>query len=1132
MEFRKELYGSLENYILLSNNGDNLVYYDTNDTFMGIIPEEEYEKRDLVAVLTPEEERLTINIRNILNLQIKPHQFFIRNYLNPYVRKLKVPRILLFHQTGSGKTLSAIYVAKQFTQIMNTNDSVSTGPNRNIIILGFTRKNIKNEFIKYPALNFISRKEVLLLNRLKTQYGVASAVYTKLLSHLQKRITSSKYTGFYTFFGFKELINKLFSFKKSFFLRVKKTNTTTINTATNTKKKLPAQKKRGGAESVESAESEPDGPDESDEPELGDVDEEEDEEDEDEEDEEKINDITLLQFNRIELSIQQIYEGIRTKDIEVNYEVLALFKNTLIICDEFHNLYNSEHINNYGSVILFVLLELEKIPNNNTYFMALTATPLNNNPKEIVDCVNLLSATKVSEVQGYDVYLKNKNNVAELDAFISANLTGKVSVYRSAEHSVNYPKSIFCGVDHKGLPLLRFEPCAMSDFFFKNYIATVKMAPPNKFYYELNEYMFDDIFMPELATSEEEVNNKPASYKQKYRLFAIKEGIVHKKSTVAENDTTNTTRALKKNALRFYGDFFRRDNLQEYSPKYAALLDKLEVTKGKVFIYHKYIKKNGIKMLESILGINGYIGYDEVKIKESTLCLKCGLAHSAHTKIKSHVFIPARYMLITGESSEVDNERKKDLFNSFDNRDGSLCKILLGSRILEESSELNCVNDIFIVSVPINISIMQQIIGRVVRNNSHLYLPDDKRYVNIHLLVHTLTPAQEKIARKKFDVSSSVKCVYSNEESAYSIKIANHIHIEVLEGLLKKVSIDNILPYNDQSTVTTTTNNTNNTDERNAIYKRGSSIDLAKRVVNIHTKIQDFYFYGYINDIISFTIYFLKNLFVRYRVLSIKDILRYFFSNDYSMIFNTRMIPPNLIVYCLNRLLINTNVRDNIENFTNNFVIPGKRIIKVKDSYFLLDKDSLDISGGIISNDFLIKNQKTKDKSISIDEYISSYKRDSTDAYIKLRDSASNITEFLGLLDTREFHKDVIIQLLRKTKNKFVMNILPMFEKERERTNEFVGLIDRNFNFNIKDSTNEKTVSGIRCESYKKETIQRFINICIQRGPEKLKVLIENVDTLKIRSLCNVLKTLLFYLHTHSTTTTYFQITFLHLGKR
>jgi hypothetical protein len=86
-----------------------------------------------------------------------------------------------------------------------------------------------------------------------------------------------------------------------------------------------------------------------------------------------------------EMSDDQIRVAIDEGKVTYNEELLAQFKNSLIICDEIHNVYNSLEKNNWGTAIQSVL---DKTPTCRAVYAS--ATPLNNSPTEIIDLLNLL----------------------------------------------------------------------------------------------------------------------------------------------------------------------------------------------------------------------------------------------------------------------------------------------------------------------------------------------------------------------------------------------------------------------------------------------------------------------------------------------------------------------------------------------------------------------------------------------------------------------------------------------------------------------------------------------------------------------------------------------------------------------
>ena len=79
----------------------------------------------------------------------------------------------------------------------------------------------------------------------------------------------------------------------------------------------------------------------------------------------------------------EIIASLKDGSIKLNQTLLTRFKNSMLICDEIHDTYNSLKKNNWGIAIQIIMYYY---PNLKTLF--LSATPINNDPSEIVDICN------------------------------------------------------------------------------------------------------------------------------------------------------------------------------------------------------------------------------------------------------------------------------------------------------------------------------------------------------------------------------------------------------------------------------------------------------------------------------------------------------------------------------------------------------------------------------------------------------------------------------------------------------------------------------------------------------------------------------------------------------------------------
>jgi superfamily II DNA or RNA helicase len=941
-------------------------------------------------------------------LIFKQHQIFAANYINPFTN---FRRALLFYSTGSGKTLAAYLISKnfidQFKQIRENNILNNNILNNipNIKILGFTKDNIKLEFLKFPELGFISEDEQKHLQLIKDKFGSDSVEFINERTKYITRLSNKNYGGYFNFHGYQEIVNKLFIFKKE-------------------------------------------------------------------------------NIDYKSLDIIKLNEEIVKNNIEINYNFLNEFKDTLIICDEIHNIYNSAQINNYGLAILYILLH-----NKNTKLVGLSATPLNNNPREIVDLINILSIEKIEDILDENLYneiilsyktkikkTKNKEEINEinlkkitaLEQLVKKYLSGKILFYENIDLRY-YPNREFVGEKIAGISLLPFIRCYMSDYYFKNYIELINYDKnTNDSTLNITNYIYEDIIMPERILDERQLQYKTDEYKKKYNLY-IHNGY-------------------------FFGDFFIKDNLKKYSPKYYEMLKVLNKVEGKAFIYHKYIHKSGVLMIETILKHNGYISYDE-QPNDNTLCLKCKKTMKEHKNIKNHEFIANRYVSLTSLNEVNVRKHIINVFNNTNNTDGSIINIIIGSQVIEEGIELKAVNNLLVMSLPTNIATYIQVIGRCIRTNSHILLPPEKQYVKLFTFVTSYTPEQKKTFIQQF--SSPIKNIdeiYTVDENHYYKKINDHMEIQVLEKFMKEIAVDNGL-YDLK------------TFEDELFYKfdikdkKSFEVKTLDNITYIH--------YEFLNNIVDFTILFIKELFLRYKVLSLENIFEKFDKNDFQIQYNSSLIDKNLIIFILNKFIMDTNIKNYLVK-TSIYQIPGYKIIKIDKFYILINKDSF-LTNDLLTTSKFLNKIPLMDFIDSVDDmYLSTFK--------VLENKIKTENDFLIFLLSSEI--DIPLEnykkFLENSNNKIIKNIIPYFKQKRTKFNNIIGVFNNKYQFIINEDGKKENLEfrGFACSSLKKKKQKQLL--------DTLNIKTKSTSS---KSMCQDIKSYLFHKHiTSKDSTTYFVV--------
>lgn len=184
-----------------------------------------------------------------------------------------------------------------------------------------------------------------------------------------------------------------------------------------------------------------------------------------------------------------------------------------------------------------------------------------------------------------------------------------------------------------------------------------------------------------------------------------------------------------------------KDNLEKYSSKFYHIIQNLKSNKGTSFIYSEYVNKGGLEILTMILELFGYSKYGSLNNKP-------------------------KYTVLEGKVSEANRIKFLKIFNSPNNIDGSQISILLGSPALSEGITLKNVRQIHIVEPPWNMSTVEQVKGRAIRNYSHEDLPEKDRNVKLYLYTAT-SPNNEPT----IDIVKYLVC----QEKDKAIKEVEHI---------------------------------------------------------------------------------------------------------------------------------------------------------------------------------------------------------------------------------------------------------------------------------------------------------------------------------------------------------------------
>jgi superfamily II DNA or RNA helicase len=436
-----------------------------------------------------------------------------------------------------------------------------------------------------------------------------------------------------------------------------------------------------------------------------------------------------------------------TKRVPHQNEIKDLH-NTIIIIDEVHNITNND-----AYKALYKILSKSV----NYRLILLSATPIYDNPKEIIELSNLLNVKEADKIlpirekvfEGPNAIMSNKDipNLKLKTSIVKLNNYGKDRLIDAMKGKVSYlsmnietnPAQIDIGI-----PLLNKEgsikivPCEMSEYQYNVYKKTLDIDVKSG---KDDKTQIDDL---ETMSADENINeeDEKESSSGLYKNCSDASTMVYPNELFGEAGFS----VLDKD-----NSCLKLPELKKYSTKLSLLLENIEKSQGTVFVYSNYVNNGGVELIKKILLKNGYSLYNKnVQNKKS-------------------------FIVFSDKLSPEERDKLRKRFNKSDNKNGDFIKIILGSPIISEGLTLKNVRQVHIIEPTWNMSKISQIIGRAVRNHSHDDLPPEKRKVEIYKYasVYSNDPNSLYIDKEKYILS---------EEKDRSNK--------VIERLLKEISFD------------------------------------------------------------------------------------------------------------------------------------------------------------------------------------------------------------------------------------------------------------------------------------------------------------------------------------------------------
>ena len=726
--------------------------------------------------------------------------------------------------------------------------------------------------------------------------------------------------------------------------------------------------------------------------------------------------------------------------------------NTVIIIDEAHNITNND-----------VYIALSKVLQNsyNYRLVLLTATPMYDNPKEIIEISNLLNMNNPDKIlpirndlfkpyENREAIMSKQNSKYLSDGILKSGLTsiseqGKDILVRNLRGKISYLQSnneTFPDKIDMGESLLRKTGsinvvyCYMSKYQNEIYQKALKL--------DSKEHIDVDAETLDAEDNTEEyvsLSKSSSLYKNSSDASTMtypngefgKDGFLSVFNEVKGSSEYKVNSELA-NILRLDGE------LKEYSSKLAKLLENVNKSPGNVFIYSNYVNYGGTSLIKQLLLANGYTQFKS-KSKDGSGQYKSFILYDDSTNVETR-------------------EAQRRIFNSEDNKDGKYIKVLIGSPVISEGITLKNVRQVHILEPAWNMSRINQIIGRAVRHHSHDALPEDQRNVEIY---------------KYCSVYKTNKPMYFIDKEKYILAEEKDRSNKVVERLLKQVAFDCNIN-------TQTIRGENNSAECDYVDCKYSCLIKPPK-----KELDKFTYNLYINFFDEFDIEFIISL--------IKDMFKKHFIYGISDIVNK--------IKSLESMISNESIYNAFKNMIDNKTIlldqyEREGFLIEKGDYIIFNPIDIDINSSIYAKtlDFTVNTNE-----YNLNEYIKSKFNKNIDIESEIKDKKQKkkkVQEKVELSDEDlKINKKVM-------KNKIYGSYR---ERATKESGSLFGPYDGKFRIidirNIKDDGEDKrkSISGMAATSYNKKKLIDIITYLEVTNKEIQKYLGYPSDSIDIKKL-------------------------------
>jgi hypothetical protein len=460
------------------------------------------------------------------------------------------------------------------------------------------------------------------------------------------------------------------------------------------------------------------------------------------------------------------------------------FDDTLVIIDEIHNIRVSDDGKNKRVAESLVSLVQKSY---DLQLLLLSATPMFDNYKEIIWLMNLMNMNdnrpivSIGEIFDKNGNFKINNDGEEigLKKFITK-VTGYISFVKG-EDPINFPYRVFPTDYDKERSILNTK---YPLYQYNNDPILVPLKHIDLYTIKLSDYQ-EKVYKFFMNNMTNESNNITVGY-QIFQLplnilnisypceyfddILMEKDVVYNQKQIVENTGKNALLQIFDNInqlpFTYNSDFYKRyknifslQEIKKYSSKIHSICTDIQKTEGITLIYSEKIYSGVIPMALSLeeMGYSRQNGRNLLNNKKSN-------------KLK--------YAMITGNNVYSPNNKNEiEAVVNNNNINGEKVKVIIISRAGSEGIDLKYIRNIHVLEPWYNMNRTEQVIGRGIRNKSHVLLPIEKRNCSIYLYGSILQQNEKE-------------CI---DLYLYRMAEDKSIKIGKISRIMKEVSVDCLL---------------------------------------------------------------------------------------------------------------------------------------------------------------------------------------------------------------------------------------------------------------------------------------------------------------------------------------------------